>query len=59
MKKQKRKDDAARARLEAEFRRVDTDGSGELVPPGIYLVQVDVRTAASAETTTSMLEVAY
>lgn len=36
-----------------------TDGSGELVPPGIYLVQVDVRTAASAETITSVLEVAY
>ena len=36
-----------------------TNSSGELVPPGIYLAHVDVRSSASAETATTVVEVIY
>ncbi len=36
-----------------------TNGGGELVPPGIYLAHVEVHSAASAETATTVVEVAY
>ena len=36
-----------------------TDGSGGLVPPGIYLVLVEVRSEAGAETIATAVEVAY
>ena len=36
-----------------------TNGSGELVPPGIYLAHVEVHSAASAETAATVVEVIY
>ena len=36
-----------------------TSGSGEFVPPGIYLAHVEVHSAASAERVATVVEVAY
>ena len=36
-----------------------TNGSGERVPPGIYLAHVNVHSVARAETATTVVEVVY
>ena len=36
-----------------------TNGSGELVPPGIYLAHVDAHSVASAATATTVVQVVY
>jgi len=36
-----------------------TNGSGQLVPPGIYLAHIDVHSSTNAETATTVVEVVY